>query len=253
MDNVSVTVDKAIDILEVFLRREGEVTLSEMSDAAGLNPATAFRLLSTLARRGYVKHREKKGAYSLGLKMLEFNYAVRRNLKYIDLAYLAMSKLSKQERQSVYMAALDADHAIIIEEVGVTEDLIINSPVGKRLALYCTACGKVLLAGLSDEERKAYYRRNELRPITANTVIDAIVLEQELDRVRLEGVAFDNEEYRMGLWIAASPFYDGNRSVVAAVGIMVPTTDVDAESIQRYTTAIKSCTAMISQLIGRIS
>jgi DNA-binding IclR family transcriptional regulator len=253
MDNVSVTVNKAIDILEVFLQKEGELSLTEIAQATGLNAATAFRLVSTLARRGYIRQPEKKGAYLLGLRMLDFNYAVRRNLKFIDLAYLAMSRLSKEENQSVYMAALDADQALIIEEVGVTEDLRINSPVGKRLALHCTACGKVLLAALSEEERKAYYARNVLQPLTANTIIDVERLERELAKVRLEGVAFDKEEYRMGLWIAASPVYDGRGHLVAAAGIMVPTSDINAESTQRFATAIKSCTAKMSQIIGRIS
>jgi DNA-binding IclR family transcriptional regulator len=253
MENISVTVDKAIDILEVFLQRDGEMSLTEISQATGLNAATAFRLVSTLARRGYIRQPQKKGAYLLGLRMLDFNYAVRRNLKFIDLAYLAMSKLSKEQNASVYMAALDADQALIIEEVGVTEDLRINSPVGKRLSLHCTACGKVLLAALSDEERKAYYFRNTLQSLTTNTITDVERLDEELAKVRLEGVAFDNEEYRMGLWIAASPVYDSRRSVVAAVGIMVPTSDINTENSQRLATAIKSCTAMISQIVGRVS
>ncbi len=253
MDNVSVTVNKAIDILDVFLQKDGGLSLTEIAEATGLNAATAFRLVSTLTRRGYIRQPEKKGVYLLGLRMLDFNYAVRRNLKFIDLAYLAMSRLSKEENQSVYMAALDGDQALIIEEVGVTEDLRINSPVGKRLALHCTACGKVLLAALSDEERKAYYARNTLEPLTTNTISDAGRLEQELAKVKLEGVAIDNEEYRMGLWIAASPVYDGRGRVIAAAGIMVPTSDINAESGQRFATAIKSCTAKMSQIIGRIS
>jgi IclR family pca regulon transcriptional regulator len=111
----------------------------------------------------------------------------------------------------------------------------------------------VLLAALSEEERKQYYARNKLQPLTPNTITDAERLDQELEKVRLEGVAFDNEEYRMGLWIAASPVYDGRGNVVAAVGIMVPTSEINAESTQRFATAIKSCTAKISQIIGRIS
>ncbi len=253
MENVSITVNKAIDILEVFLEKEGQQSLTEISEATGLNVSTTYRLLSTLARRGYLSQHQKNGTYSIGLKMLDFNYAIRRNLKFVDLAYLSLSKLSKEQGQSVYMAALDADKALIIEEVGVTEDLRINSPVGKRLSLYCTACGKVLLASMSKEERKAYFGRNPLQPLTANTITDIAQLEEELAKVSLEGVAFDKEEYRMGLWIAASPVYNGGGSVIAAAGIMVPTSDIDSDSTQKFVTAIKSCTAKISQIVSRVS
>jgi len=253
LDNTSVTVSKAIDILEVFLLKEGRLTLTEISAATGLNVATAHRLLSTLVRKGYLAQAEKKGPYSLGLKMLDFNYAIRRNLKFLDLAYLSLSKLTKEHNQSTYLAALDADAALVIDEVGVNEDLRINSPVGKRLPLHCTACGKVLLAALPADERAAYYRRNPPRALTSRTVIETPTLEAELARVRAEGVAFDNEEYRMGLWIAAAPVYNGAGNVIAAAGIMVPTSDINAESIPRFTTAIKSCTAKISQAVARIS
>lgn len=253
MDNTSVTVNKAIDILDVFLLKEGRLSLTEISAASGLNAATAYRLLSTLVRRGYLAQPEKKGPYSLGLKMLDFSYAIRRNLKFLDLAYVSLSKLTKEYNQSTYLAALDADMALVIDEVGVTEDLRINSPVGKRLPLHCTACGKVLLAALSAEERAAYYRRKPLKAVTSHTVTNKATLEAELAKVRADGVAFDGEEYRMGLWIAAAPVYDGARTVIAAAGIMVPMSDVNPDSAQRVATAIKSCTAKISQAVARIS
>ncbi len=253
MDNTSITVNKAIDILEVFLLRDGQLTLTEISAATGINVATAHRLLSTLARKGYLAQSEKKGAYSLGLKMLDFNYAIRRNLKFLDLAYVSLSKLTTEHKQSTYLAALDADTALVIDEVGVTEDLRINSPVGKRLPLHCTACGKVLLASLSAEERDGYYDRHPPRALTSHTLTDTAKLEAELAKIRDDGVAFDSEEYRMGLWIAAAPVYNGVGKVIAAAGIMVPTSDINSESIRLFATAIKSCTAKISQAVARIS
>jgi DNA-binding IclR family transcriptional regulator len=111
----------------------------------------------------------------------------------------------------------------------------------------------VLLASLTEAERRDYYSRNTLEPLTARTITDVDRLERELEKVRTDGVAYDDEEYRLGLWIAAAPVYNGGGKVIAAAGIMVPTTDVNSETIQKYSTAIKSCAAMISQIIGRIS
>ncbi len=60
--------------------------------------------------------------YSLGLKMLDYNFAIRRNLKFIDFAYLSLSKLSKEQNESVYLAVIDGDESVVIEEVGIDED-----------------------------------------------------------------------------------------------------------------------------------
>ena len=184
--------------------------------------------------------------------MLDYNFAIRRNLKFIDFAYLSLSKLSKEQNESVYLAVKDGDESLVIEEVGIDEDLRINSPVGKRLKLHCTAGGKILMASLSEEERKAYYSRNPLQPFTKNTITDITQLEKQLETAKIEGVAFDNEEYRMGIWAAAAPISNTNGEVIAAAGILVLVSHIEGDNTERYTTAIKSCTGEISQIISRI-
>jgi IclR family transcriptional regulator, KDG regulon repressor len=253
MENTSRTVNKAIDILEIFLQKDGGLTLTEVSKSTKLNTATAYRLVTTLAKRGYLSQYQKKGAYSLGLKMLDFNYAIHRNLKFIDFAYLSLSKVSKDYNVSTFVAVLDADMMLIVEEIGASGELRINSPIGKRLPLYCTGCGKVLLSGLSEDERKAYYKRIALQPYTSSSITDIPRLENEIAMIKAEGAAYHKEEYRQGVWVAAAPILNGSEKVIAAVAIILPVSYLGFDSIQKYTTAIKGCAGEISQVISRIS
>jgi IclR family KDG regulon transcriptional repressor len=253
MDNTSRTVNKALDILEIFLRKDSGLSLTEIAKATKLNTATVYRLISTLAKRGYLSQFQKKGNYSIGLKMLDFNYAIRRNLKFLDFAYLSLSKLSKEYNVSSFISVLDNDSLLVVEEIGTSGELRINSPVGKRLPLYCTACGKVLLAALSDEERKAYYSRIALQPYTPTSITDIPKLEKELASIRKEGLAYHREEYRQGVWVAAAPIFNGSEKVIAAAAIIVPISYLNLDSVEKLTTAIKGCTGEISQIISRIS
>jgi IclR family KDG regulon transcriptional repressor len=252
MENTSKTVMKAIDVLEVFLKNDGGLSLTEISRLTGLNTTTSYRLVSTLVQRGYLANHHNRGLYTLGLKMMDYNFAVRRALKFIDLAYLSLSKLSKEQKESVYLSIMDGDESLVIEEVGIDEELRINSPVGKRLKLHCTAGGKILMASLPEEEREAYYTRNTLEAFTKNTITDIARLEKELETAKIEGVAFDREEYRMGIWAAAAPVYNTKRSVIAAAGILVLTSHIENNNTEKYVRAIKSCTAEVSQIISRI-
>ncbi len=142
---------------------------------------------------------------------------------------------------------------LIVEEIGASGELRINSPVGKRLPLYCTACGKVLLTGLSDEERKAYFKRISLQPYTNTSITDIPRLEKELALIKAEGAAYHKEEYRQGVWVAAAPIINGSEKVIAAAAVIVPVSYLGFDSIQKYTTAIKGCAGEISQVISRIS
>src|SRR4030042_425346 len=246
MANISRTVDKALDILEIFLQKDGSLSLTEISKATGLNTATVYRLLLTFTKRGYLSQVHKKGAYSLGLKMLDYNYAIRKNLKYVDFAYLSLSKLSKEYNVSSFLAVFDSDSLLIIDEIGTTGNLRINSPIGKRLPLYCTACGKVLLAAMSEEEREAYYQRIKLQSYTPGSITDIPRLEKELPDLGEEGVAYHRQEYRQGVWTAAAPVHSGNGSVNAAAAVLIPISYMNAGSVQLYTTAIKGCTGELS-------
>lgn len=253
MEAFSKSVLRAVDIMELFVKESGGLNLTEISTMTGLNMATTFRLVSTLMHRGYLVKHPSRGTYSLGLRLLDFNFAVRKNLRFLDFAYLSLRKLCREQNQSVYMGLLDADMLLVIEEIGLQDDLRINSPVGKRLPLHCTACGKALLANLSLEERRAYYTRKGLISLTKNTLIDIPRLEDDLAIIKLDGVAYQSEEYRMGIWSAASPITNGDGSTIAAVGFVIPLDHINGESINRYTTAIKSCAGEISQIISRVS
>jgi DNA-binding IclR family transcriptional regulator len=253
MENVSETVNKAMDILELFLLKDGEFSLAELSALSGFNKATAYRLSSTLVKRGILSQREKNGKYSLGLKMLDFSYAIRRNIKFIELAYLYLSRMSRDLNVSAYISVLDADSSLVIEEVAVVDTMRINSPIGKRLPLHATACGKVLLSSLSRDERRAYYGRNLLQPFTHRTVTDVSALEKEIENVKIKGIAVGEEDYKIGLYAIAAPLQNGSGTTIAAAGVVVPLSHAKAQIRQKLAIELKGCTAQISQVIGRIT
>ena len=250
MENISGTVNKAIDILEIFLQKEGEFRLTELANLTGMDRATTYRLASTLVKRRFLRQPKKNGKYSLGLKMIDCSFAIRRNLKFIDLAYLYLGKLNSAQNAAVNLTILDEDKSLVIEEIGISSrGLPMGTPVAKRLPLHATACGKVLLASMSEQERKAFYSRNELKSFTSDTIINVIALESELDKISKEGVAFDLEEYKSGQRAIAAPIYDGNGRVVAAGSIVVPAARSNSEAICGLAKAIKNCTLELSQAI----
>jgi DNA-binding IclR family transcriptional regulator len=253
MENISETVNKAIDILEIFLQKDGEFSLAEISTYSKFNKATAYRLVSTLVKRGFINQPKKNGKYSLGLKALDFTFAIRKNFKFVDLAYLYLSRLSKIHNISAYISVLDADSSLVIEEVAVVDTMRINSPIGKKMPLHATACGRVLLSALSTEERTSFYRRANLKTFTCKTITNVTQLETEIENIRRDGVAYGEEEYKLGLMSIASPIQNGNGDIIAAVGIVAPLSQIDTAARHKLVINLKSCTAEISQVIGRTS
>src|ERR1039457_43690 len=223
MENISGTVNKAIDVLEIFLQKEGEFRLTELASLTGMDKSTTYRLASTLVKRRFLRQAKKNGKYSLGLKMVDCSFAIRRNLKFIDLAYLYLGKLNASRNAAVNLTILDEDKSLVIEEIGISSaGLPMDTPVAKRLPLHATACGKVLLASMSEQERKAFYSRNELKAFSRATITGVFELETELARINNTGVAFDLEEYKPGQRAIAAPVFEKNGRVAAAASLVVP-------------------------------
>jgi IclR family KDG regulon transcriptional repressor len=250
MENISGTVNKAIDILEIFLEKEGEFRLKELANFTGMDKATTYRLASTLVKRRFLRQAKKHGKYSLGLKMIDCSFAIRRNLKFIDLAYLYLGKLNASQNAAVNLTILDEDKSLVIEEIGISSGgQPMEAPTAKRLPLHATACGKVLLASMSEEERKAFYCRNELKSLTPATKVEVLALEQEVQKINREGVAFDLEEYKLSQRAISAPVSAKNGQVVAAVSIIVLQSYSTRSEIDKLADAVKKCACDLSLAI----
>lgn len=254
MENISRTVNKALDILEVFLQQDGEIGLTDLSRLTGCDKSTVYRLASTLEKRKFLCQQRKNGKYCLGLKMIDCSFAIRRNLRFIDLAYFYLGKLNTAENAAVNLTILDTDKSLVVEEVGISSK---GLPAGsgslpKRLPLHATACGKVLLAFMPDAERRKFYGRNTLKPFTKNTITDIPRLEEDLASIRRDGAGYDLEDYKPGLWAIAVPLYGNKGEVVASASIIVPDGRADRASIRSLANALKDCGKELSQAISQL-
>ena len=66
-----------------------------------------------------------------------------------------MRRLAAQTGQVTHLAILDGFEVVYIEKIDVVRSLRLYSQIGKRVPIYCTALGKVLLAGQNESIRKS--------------------------------------------------------------------------------------------------
>src|SRR5690242_1404253 len=97
-------VAKAFEVLESFNGSE-ELTLNEISQRVGLNKSRTFRLLHTMAERGYVERNEDGSRYRLGMKLFECATNVRRDIKAV--AREAMLELNRKFNEAVNLGVLE--------------------------------------------------------------------------------------------------------------------------------------------------
>lgn len=216
-------VSAAARVLSVLerLSQQRTIGLEELSRDIKLAKPTVYRFLLTLQELGYAR-RAENDRWAITLKM--FNVGSRA-LDHMDLHAAARpvaEDLADELGETIHMGVLDGDSAVYVLKIESKYQIRMYSRVGRRMPLYCTAIGKVLLAHMSDEERDAALKGVKLLPFTQNTITSRAALDTELAQIRKQGYALDNEEREEGLHCIGAPIFDYTGDAVATLSVSWP-------------------------------
>ena len=82
-----------------------------------------------------------------------------------------------------------------------------------------SAMGKAILATYSQQDLEAVFSREGSRRFTANTLRDQAALRADLEKVRADGYAVDDEELVPGLRCVASAVYNHQGEAICAISL----------------------------------
>ena len=243
-------VDRAIDILEAFTAQEPYLSLSQVATRAQLSKPTAFRLLSTLARRGLVSQRSDNGAYCLGSEIAALAAVRARQSSLLDYSIPVMRKVRDRLNETVALAIRAGDFRIHLYQCEGLHPLRRGAHSGERSPLYAGASNKLLLSALEDSEISEYLERVSLVPFTSKTIIDPELLWNDLRDIRIRGFAESLGEKYVGGVSLATPIRDSAGAVVAALSLSIPDQRYTADFREDALDALLWGSAMISEELG---
>jgi IclR family pca regulon transcriptional regulator len=210
---------KGLAVIEAFEARTPAMTLSDVARKTGLSRGTARRLLHTLVELGYAGFDGK--LFSLRPRALNLGFAYLHSQTLWQLAQPYMAELVEKIHESCSMAVLDGTEVVYVARVPTAARIMsINLGIGTRLPAFMTSMGRVLLAGLRNDEVERLLRKaGPLQKYTAKTITDQAELLREIETVRRQGWALVDQELEMGLRSVAVPVVDCNGQPIAALNI----------------------------------
>ena len=158
-----------------------------------------------------------------------------------------IERLRYEADETVDLAVLNRDRVFVVDQVAAPHRLQALSAVGVSLPAHCTAIGKALLAGLTDEQVERLLPER-LPAETTNTITDRAELLADLERVRAIGEAYDREELTVGISAVGAAIRDAGR-VVAALSISVPTARFAGQEERLAEMLLRTC-AEVSATLG---
>jgi IclR family pca regulon transcriptional regulator len=225
------SLERGLAVIRAFDEDHRDLALSEVARSTGLTRAAARRFLLTLVKLGYVNF--SQGRFSLRPRVLELGYAYLSSLSLPEVAMPHMETLVAQVNESCSISVLDETDIVYVARVPTRRIMSITLAVGTRLPAFVTSMGRVLLAGLPDDELEQRLDRIEVVPLTAYTVKDMDALRRTLATVRGQGYAATDQELEEGLRSLAVPIRNTSGTVIAALNLSVHASRASMTALRR--------------------
>jgi IclR family transcriptional regulator, acetate operon repressor len=247
-DNSVHSVDRAISILQVLARHEA-AGVTEIATELNMHKSTVSRLLTTLEARGLVEQSFNRGRYRLGYGVVQLAAGATKKHDLSLISRPICQDLAETVGETVNVAVNDGRSVVSIDQVIGSSTVTTVNWVGQRTPMHATSAGKVFLAYMPPQEVKASLAGG-LERYTEHTIVDARILLQQLEDVRVQGYAQTLEEHEVGLAAVAAPIRALDDQVIAALTISGPTFRINEHTIPVVAPHLISAAAVISERNG---
>lgn len=240
------SVRKAFALLKSFRGPDEWVTNAELGRRAHLSQAAAHRLMRTLEEIGVVI-RNPRGCYRPGMLLAWLS----KDVTIGDLVRVAshdeITNLAVQMKAIVHVGILENGMVTYTAKAGDPARIPVLTQVGSQLEAYCSAVGKVLLAGLSVEQLEEFLRDGRFVALTDRTITDVADLRREISKVREQGYAIDDREISQNLYCIGVPILDPHGQTIAAISVADTPSHISPRRDDNVRRALFSAAAAISR------
>lgn len=241
-------VYKCFGIIDLLSNTNEPIGITAIAKALGYHRSTVFNLLYSLTDLGVLEQGED-GKFLLGTRLYAYGKSASQNSDLIQTIRPFLEEINTHTGLTTFLGVRSAHRAIIIDKVDVAHGLKISSEVGMSHTILAGAGGKALLSQLSDDKIDKILAENDLPVYTKFSCDNKNAYKKLIVNVRVEGIAFDMEEYVEGIRAMAVPLKVSRHVPVAiwAVGLKQMLPD---KKLSAYSQFLKKIARKIEDRLG---
>ncbi|WP_433586284.1 IclR family transcriptional regulator [Microbacterium hydrocarbonoxydans] len=238
-------IDRAAKVLEL-LQGARHLGITDLALALDLPPSTVHGIVKSLREHGLVAKERGGQRYMLGPTLLRLSNVY---LDTLDVRARAMRWTQDLARRTGLAVRLGAPHfadVLVIHHNLRPDDSQQMLETGVAIPAHASAMGKVLLAYDVGFQQTVFER--PLRSLTGDTVTDVARLTLEFPAIAERGSASETDEAVLGESSVAAPIADARGDIVAAVAVVLPTSQAPASD--SVVNALRETARNISRELG---
>lgn len=239
---------RLLGLLEVIADNDHLVTLPELVDQTGLPKPTVHRMLQQLEGAGMLHRDGDTRHYSTGLRLRRLAESLLMNSSIHGGRHAVLTQLVSEIGESCNITALSGNQVLYLDRVETTAPLRFYLHPGSRVPVHCSASGKLFLSQMSETQRRRLLDNSPLERFTDNTLTTPQAVEAELDRIRRDGHALDNEEFLPDLLCIAVPVPRAKGRSNLAVAVQAPITRLSASRALSLLPVLNEAAASIAAI-----
>ncbi|WP_458189034.1 IclR family transcriptional regulator [Haladaptatus sp. NG-WS-4] len=222
--------ETAFAIIERLEKLDG-ARVTELAEELELAASTVHSHLATLYEMGYVV---KEGdEYQLGSRFLKLGEAAKERKEAFELIEPKVKELAEETEERCQFIVKEHGRGVYLHRETGSRAVWTDSGLGKQVYLHATASGKSVLANLSVEEVEQILDQWGLPALTDNTITDRAALFDELETIREQGFAVNDEESTEGLRAVGVPIVDSSGRMAGALSVSGPSHRMRGEWLNR--------------------
>ncbi|MEX2536954.1 MAG: IclR family transcriptional regulator [Trueperaceae bacterium] len=244
------SIHKARDILLFLASSHEGRTFTEIRQALDIGKSTAHRFLTTLENTGLVRRTADDGRYYLGLVALRIGVAASNQLELRKSVRPFLTSLAQRTGETSNLVVLDGTRPVFIDNIESSNNLRIYSRIGRHTSPYATSSGKALLAYQAPAYLEQVLVSEGFERRTENSIVLRDDFLAELETVRKQGYAVDDEEGELGARCVGAPILNGSGVALAAISISGPSARVSKERVPELAQIVMEVAQQVQRALG---
>lgn len=244
------SLERGLAILEFLSLENRYANLQEIKNELGLSQTTAYRILNTLNRLGYINIDEKTKQYSMTRKMLSMGFSSLDEHEILKTVVPHLQILRDKVKETVCFGVLGEEKGVFIEQAQGLHSFRFALSPGKSFDLHCSAPGKAIMAYLPSMIKQRYLKLMKYEKHNERTINNEADYVEELRKVRKNGYAIDNEEEVTGVICIGAPIFNYTKYPCGSIWISGPKDRLDQQTIDYIAEQVKQTADKVSNELG---
>ena len=241
-------ISRVMQIIDAVANAERPLSPADLACQLDIPKPSIHRLLNQLESDGFVQT-NMRGMIIPSAKMHGIAWGVLHSERFSTSRRAILQRLTEEIGETCGIAIPNGSEMIYYDRVQTDSPLQINLQVGSHTPIWCTASGKLYLSSLPREKRQRLLNNLSLTRYTRNTIVDASLLDNALQQIKISRIGIDSEEFVDGMVACAVPITNNRGKLCACLFTHAPVIRKSLDRLMGYTEQLQNAAQQLGYLI----